>query len=194
MQPLGEKILVSADTPLLKFIQDQDDSFDRIVIKDTKIYGLVTKSDLLKLPVSLLGFALITHAETLMLNIIRRTRISDEIWLTWVPRHKGEIQRQYERLKSKRSELDKLELTYISDKSEILRQLAASEGFTSLLPDKLFIDKLKDITDLRNSIAHTGNVSDNDDILQEFIERLRSTHHWIEGIEQWQTANSDTTR
>src|SRR5438270_786272 len=30
MQPLGEKILVSADTPLLEFIQD--DSLDRIVI------------------------------------------------------------------------------------------------------------------------------------------------------------------
>jgi len=44
MQPLGEKILVSADMPLLKFIQD--DSLDRIVIGGTKIYGLVTRSDL----------------------------------------------------------------------------------------------------------------------------------------------------
>ncbi len=192
MQPLGEKNLVSADMPLIKFIQD--DSLDRIVIGGTNIYGLVTRSDLLKLPVSLLGFALTTHAETLMLHIIRSTRISDEIWLTWVlPKHKVEIQNQYERLKSKRSELDKLELTYISDKCEILRKLAASEEFASLVPDKFFIDQLKDITDLRNSIAHTGNVSDNDDILQEFIDRLRLTHQWIEGIEQCQTANADTT-
>lgn len=192
MQPLGEKTLVSADTPLLEFIQD--DSLDRIVIGGTKIYGLVTRSDLLKLPVSLLGFALTMHAETLMLNIIRSTRISDKIWLKWIPRHKGEIQRLYERLISKRSELDKLELTYITDKSEILRQLAALEEFTSNLPDKSFIDQLKEITALRNSVAHTGNTSDNDDILQEFIDRLRITHKWIEGIEKWRTATANTTR
>jgi hypothetical protein len=139
MQPLGEKTLVSADTPLLEFIQD--DSLDRIVIGGTKIYGLVTRSDLLKLPVSLLGFALTMHAETLMLNIIRSTRISEKIWLTWVPRHKVEIQSTYVRLVSKRTELDKLELTYITDKSEILGKLATSEDpgleeFKSHLPDK----------------------------------------------------------
>src|SRR6266699_2172405 len=36
MLPLGEKTLVSADTPLLDFIQD--DSLDRIVIDGTRIY------------------------------------------------------------------------------------------------------------------------------------------------------------
>ena len=112
MQPLGEKILVSADTPLLEFIQD--DPLDRIVIGGTKIYGLVTRSDLLKPPFSLLGFALLTHAETLMLNIIRSTRFSDEKW-----EHKKEVQKLYKRLKSKQEELDKLGLTYISDKSDI---------------------------------------------------------------------------
>jgi hypothetical protein len=77
--------------------------------------------------------------------------------------------------------------------SEILGKLAALEKFALHLPDKLFINQLKEITALRNSIAHTGNVSDNDDILQEFIDRLRITHQWIEGIEQWQTANANTT-
>src|SRR5258705_803499 len=191
--PLGEKTLVSADTPLLDFIQD--DSLDRIVIGGTKIYGLVTRSDLLKLPVSLLGFALTMHAEILMLNIIRSTHISDEIWLPWVP-HKCEIQRHYKRLISKRSELDKLSLTYITDKSEILRKLATSEDsgleeFKSHLPDKFFIDQLKDITALRNSSAHTGNTSDNDDILQELLNQLRITHKWIEGIEQWRTPTAN---
>jgi len=193
MQPLGEKILVSADTPLLEFIQD--DPLDRIVIGGTKIYGLVTRSDLLKPPVSLLGFALITHAETLMLNIIRSTRISDERWLTWIPKqHKDEVQRLYKRLKSNLEELDKLGLTYISDKSEILRKLAALEKFAALLPsDTFFIDKLEGLSALRNSIAHPGKVSENDDILQEFIDRLRDTHTWIEGIEQWQTTHANTT-
>jgi hypothetical protein len=76
MYPLGEDLLVSTDTPLLEFIQN--DPLDRIVIGGTKIYGLVTRSDFLKLPVSLLGFALVTHAEALMLSLIRTTGVSEE--------------------------------------------------------------------------------------------------------------------
>src|SRR5260370_2031440 len=140
----------------------EDDSLDRIVISGINMYGLVTRSDLLKLPVSLLGFALTMHAETLMLNIIRSTRISAEIWLPWVPRHKDEIQSTYDRLVNKRSELDKLELTYITDKSEILGKSATSEHpgleeFTSYLPMNSFIHQLKYITYLRTSSPPTSN-------------------------------------
>ncbi len=105
MQPLGEKILVSADTPLLEFIQN--DSLDRIVIGRTKIYGLVTRSDLLKLPVFLLGFALVTHVETLMLNMIRVTGISEKEWLMSLsPQKRSDIQKRFEQLTSERSDLD----------------------------------------------------------------------------------------
>ncbi len=75
-----------------------------------------------------------------------------------------------------------------------MRQLAASGEFTSYVPNEFFIDQLKEITALRNSSAHTGNTSDNDDILQELLDRLRITHKWIEGIEQWRTATANTTR
>jgi hypothetical protein len=193
MRPLGEKTLVSADTPLLEFIQDEE-SLDRIVIGGTKIYGLVTKSDLLKLPVFLLGFALVTHIETLMLHIIHETGISNEIWLTWIwPGHKDDIERNFRKLSSERSDPDMLELSYFSDKSKILEQLAASDEYTSHVPDKIFIDQLKEIAELRNTIAHSHKASDNDDILQKFIDRLCHAHNWIEDIEQWQTAKANTT-
>ncbi|HYT46402.1 MAG TPA: hypothetical protein VEP90_28990, partial [Methylomirabilota bacterium] len=192
MQPLGEKILVSADTSLLDFIQDKE-SLDRIVIGGTKIYGLVTKSDFLKLPVSLLGFALYTHIETLLLHMIRKTVINSEEWLTWIyPPHKKEIERDFKKLSRERSEPDKLELSYFSDKSTILERLATLEEYAYYVPDKIFIDQLKEIGELRNTIAHSRKASDNDDFLQQFIDRLIHAHKWIEDIEQWQTTKAHT--
>lgn len=185
MQKLGETILVSADTPLLKFIQN--DSLDRIVIGGTNICGLVTRSDLLKLPVFLLGFALVMHVETLMLNMIRNAGIDEKIWLIWLQSNRrGDIQKRFAQLTSHRSDPEMLELTYFSDKSKILEQLAALEEYSSHLPDKSCIDQLVEIKLLRNTIAHTGNTSDSDDILQKFIDRLRIAHKWIEHVEQWQ--------
>ena len=191
MQPLGERILVSADTPLLTFIENQE-SLDRIVISGTKIYGLVTRSDFLKLPVSLLGFALVTHIEALMLNMIRETGISEETWLEWLepkPRRRNEIESRYADLSRQRSDPDQLELTYFSDKRNILEHLIALEKYTPYLPDKSLIRKLAEIKKLRNAIAHTGNNADNDDNLQKFIDRLRDAHKWIDNMEQWQALN-----
>jgi hypothetical protein len=192
MQPLGEKILVSADTPLLDFLQN--DSLDRMVIGGTTIYGLVTRSDLLKLPVFLLGFALVTHVETLMLNIIRNTSISENVWLAWLKRGRRiDIQQRFDELISQRSDINMLGLTYFHDKSKILEQLAVLEEYTSRLPDKNFITQLEEIKLLRNTIVHTGNTDDNDNILQTFIDRLRMTYKWIEDIEHWQKTQTSVS-
>jgi len=185
MQPLGEKILVSADMPLLEFIQN--DSLDRLIINGTTIYGLVTRSDLLKLPVFLLGFALVTRIETLMLDMIRSTNVSNEEWLAWLhPKRKSEIQKEFDRLNSQRSDPDMLELTYFSDKCIILKQLEVAEKNAPHLLAKSFIEQLKEIKKLRNTVAHTGHSSDDTTNLEEFIERLHTAHQWIERIEQWQ--------
>jgi hypothetical protein len=74
-----------------------------------------------------------------------------------------------------------------------LERLGALEEYASLLPDKFFIDQLEEVRLLRNTISHTGNTSDKDNILQKFIDRLLNTHRWIEGIEQWQKAKANTT-
>jgi len=193
MQKLGESILVSADMPLLTFIENEE-SLDRIVISGTRIYGLVTKSDFLKLPVSLLGFAVVTHIEALLLNLIREVGISEETWLEWLepkPHRRNEIERRFDDLSRHRSDLDMLELTYFSDKRNVLKHLIALEKYTPKLPDKSFIHQLVEIKKLRNDVAHTGNTADNDDNLQKFIDRLRDAHAWIDNIEQWQKARAN---
>lgn len=182
MQPLGESILVSADASLLEYILN--DSLDRLVIHGTKIHGLVTRSDLLKLPVTLLGFALVTHVEAVMLTMLRATDISEQTWLGYLDQgSRKDIRKQYKRLSDKRSDPDLLELTTFSNKHTILEHLAAEEAYASCLPDKESISQLEKIRQLRNMVAHTGGKDDSPDSIQELIDRLRLTQSWIE---RWQ--------
>lgn len=84
MYPLSESLLVSAHTPLADFLSliQKDLGTDvpyRLVVEGGSIKGIVTLSDLLKLPVRLLGFAATTHLEMLMAQTIS-INFSDEQW------------------------------------------------------------------------------------------------------------------
>jgi hypothetical protein len=157
MCPLAENILVSAETSLLEFIQI--DPLDRLVIRGTHIYGLVTRSDLLKLPVRLLAFALVTHVEAQILSLIQSTKIKQNVWLQWANNSK-KIQKDHKKLAEERSDPDMLELTDFYSKINILDQLASLEEYASLLPPRAFFSRLDDVRQLRNALAHTGHDSD----------------------------------
>src|SRR5205807_6667849 len=70
MQPLCEGLIVSADMPIADLIPQLRESHYRLVLRGGRIDGLVTQSDLLKLPVRLVVFALITHLEQVMADLI----------------------------------------------------------------------------------------------------------------------------
>lgn len=188
MKPLGD-VLVSADTPLLDFIL-QVNPLDRLVVHGAQIYGLVTKSDLLKLPTRLLGYALVTHVEVQMLAMIRATGVEEKDWIGWV-RERDRLERDYDRLTQKRSDPDKLELTTFTDKSQILQWLVSRPDSAKLLPDKALIDDLPKIARLRNTVAHTnGTNADHQSALTELVYHLRLTGNWIKDIEARQRPGS----
>ena len=70
MQPLREGLIVSADMPIADLIPQLRESHYRLVLRGGCIDGLVTQSDLLKLPVRLVVFALITHLEQIMTDVV----------------------------------------------------------------------------------------------------------------------------
>jgi hypothetical protein len=72
LQPLTEAMLIAAQEPLTQFISLMANRPPyRLVIRSGRITGIVTRSDLLKLPVRLFAFTLVTHLELLMTDIIR---------------------------------------------------------------------------------------------------------------------------
>jgi hypothetical protein len=76
--PLSEALLIGADARILDFIKDADRKPCRLVVSDSGIVGLVSLSDLQKLPVREVLFAIITGFEIAMMELVRffeRTRI-----------------------------------------------------------------------------------------------------------------------
>jgi CBS domain-containing protein len=71
MRPLSGSNLISADAPLLEFIYAADMQPCRLVLDGAKIDGLVTLSDIQRLPVRTALFGLFIHLELLLTEAIR---------------------------------------------------------------------------------------------------------------------------
>ncbi len=72
MQPLdGATNLISADAPLIDFVVTADTCPCRLVLDGTEIRGLVTRSDLQRLPVRTILFGLFIHLELLLTDVLK---------------------------------------------------------------------------------------------------------------------------
>ena len=78
--PLSEDYLIGADASILNFVMDADEMPCRLVISGARIVGLVSLSDLQKLPVRAALFALITGFEIAMFEAIKRECPNDDDW------------------------------------------------------------------------------------------------------------------
>ncbi len=182
MHHLDESVLISADLPLLEYITI--DPLDRLVLQGVTICGIVTRSDLLKLPVRLLAFSLVTHIEVLMSNLIRISGVDAQTWLSYLDnRRRKEISGKQQKLKLKHSDPDLLEHTYFSDKRVILEHLFQSKDTViHELLNEVKIGQLEEINELRNTVAHTGKDIESQDPIQDFIRRLRLAQAWIDNF------------
>jgi hypothetical protein len=71
MQPLSEQNLIGADASILEFVRDADRRSLRFVVAGREISGLVSLSDLQRLPTRASLFALVTYLEMTMTEVIR---------------------------------------------------------------------------------------------------------------------------
>jgi hypothetical protein len=179
MRTLDDAMLVSAQTPLTQFIPLLVETPYRLVLggkEDHGINGIVTRSDLLKLPVRLFAFSLVTHLELLMSEIIHVQFVDKEDWWWAIlsPQRRIKIEEKMDYLKQRNVNPPLLELTEFSDKRTILKK--------HLGLDKRFANDLEEIEDLRNKVAHAGNYAGSEAEILQFIARLRSAQHWIEHL------------
>lgn len=181
-------MLISAQEPLTQFIQlmERSPSY-RLVLRGGRIRGIVTRSDLLKLPVRLFAFTLVTHLELLMIDVIR-TKYPDSQdghpWLELLSKERQEaVLKKQQDLKQGNYELPLIECTEFCDKRDIVKKL-------SLVPSKRTFEKeLKSIEVLRNKVAHAGNYAHNDEEMEKFIQRVVLTQGWIDKLEAFIKAN-----
>lgn len=162
IHPLDESMLISAQEPITKLIPlIAEHPPYRLVLLGGRIRGIVTRSDLLKLPVRLFVFTLVTHLELLMADIIRTKypNSQDELqWLQFLNRERQEKVKENQQSR-KRGNLDLplLEFTDFCDKRDIVRKIF------SLPSRRKFKDDLEKIEKyLRNPVAHAASYAQND--------------------------------
>jgi CBS domain-containing protein len=182
-QPLTEAMLIAAQEPLTQFISLMASRpLYRLVIRSGRISGIVTRSDLLKLPVRLFAFTLVTHLELLMTDIIRAKYPDyqdDPQWLQYLNEARQEnINKKHQSLKQENYELPLLESTDFCDKRDIVSRICPVPSRRKFMNDLGKIER-----DLRNKVAHAANYIRNDQEMERFIRLIILTQEWIRKLE-----------
>lgn len=172
MRPIEESVLVSADLPLTQYMALIPERPFRLVLDGVMIRGIVTWSDLQKLPVRLFVFSLITHLEMVMAQCIQ-DHYPVEVWLQKISSgRRARIDDKREALFKKNLEPPLIELTDFCDKRDILAK--------TIHPSERFIPEMKAIEDLRNTTAHAATYAQSREAVQNFVECLQRAEYWID--------------
>ncbi|TXR47504.1 hypothetical protein [Phyllobacterium endophyticum] len=155
---MSETILIGIDTPIQDFIMTADKYPCRLVVSKKGIAGLVSISDIQKLPVRAALFAMITGLEMEMISAIKAFFHSDPDWLQLLtPERRGYLDERVKKAEAGDTWVDALLFTQFSDKTTIIRKsklLGAS--FSSRLLSKNF----NRIRDLRDQLAHANSFAE----------------------------------
>lgn len=176
MQPIVDSMLVSGDEPLAWLVRRITDVPYRLVVTGSTINGIVTRSDVHKLPVRLLTFAMVTHLEMTMATMIRQRCPTDPEWFGLLKDgRQAKVKEKYERQRADRIDPSLLELTDFCDKRRIVKMLyGLSREFESHL---IQIEKL------RNSVAHAASYAADAGELACFVRRFKLAERWISELE-----------
>lgn len=174
MQPLREGMIVSADMPIAELIPQLRESHYRLILRGDRMDGLVTQSDLLKLPVRMLLFGLISHLE-LCLRALVRERTPWPKWLELLEAERRKaVRSKLEDLRKARLEPDPLEVSNFSDVLDVLAQQPdLGDGFR---------DEANLIRILRNDVAHAKTYISSADDVCRFVDRFTYIRELIDRV------------
>ena len=157
MEPLCEGHLIGADASVLTFVRHADDSPFRLVVSGREITGLVSISDLQRLPVRAALFAMVTHLEMVMADAIRRRQPNSDRWMSLLSEgRKKKVYEQIERAKSGDTFVDPVLYTQFCDKVRIVNKMGGPAD-SGAWDAKLFQRDMKDFQDLRDGLAHAND-------------------------------------
>jgi len=170
MRPLVVDMLVAAEEPLSRFIPCLlEQPYYRLVLNGQELNGIVTRSDLLKLPVRLWAFARVTHLELILATVISA---HCPHWFELLEKKEQKhIKSLYNRLQKKRIEPALLEVSGFEHKYKVVSTL--------MDPDGTFIDDMAAIKDLRDDLAHAKDFAADEEALQNFLGCLQTADYWI---------------
>ncbi len=170
-RPLDDSVLVSADAPLWHFIHTVREQPYRLVVEQTRITGIVTWSDLLKVPVLVLAFSLMAELELAMNRRILE-QYPDDKWVELLDKEERQrIRGRQRKLEKENLTLPTIELADLCHKATLLRGMLGA--------DRDFEAELEKVVHLRNDVDHVKDIVRSDADLKGFVERLETAEAWL---------------
>jgi len=172
---IDETILIAADAGILGFLLGAKKSPCRLILDGVRITGLVSKSDLQKLPVRSLLFHIVTHLELAMAAWIRRHFPDDATWLGVLTESRREaVEQRYRELAEARLAIDRLTATMFADKRAVILR-------TAVLPmsHNRAKQEFETIEALRDAVAHIGDYALSQEAADRTIDTVVAARFWI---------------
>lgn len=182
-------LIISADAGILSYIEHANERPCRLVLSGSRLDGIVTMSDLQRLPVRPAIFLLITHLELLMSDWIRQRCQSEREWIEQLGNDRPKnIEKQWKKLQANDLAIDRLTATHFSDKYKLVMKLSSLED-----PEESE-NELYRIKELRNRVAHAGDYALTQETARETIEVVGLTRKWIRllGVEPGRLGQEET--
>lgn len=176
MQPLSGGNLIGADAPLLDFVYTADTSPCRLVLDRSEIRGLVTLSDLQRLPVRTALFSLFIHLELLMTEVIRRkTTAAGMPFDLLSPERADEVRKRWEEMRSAGMDRDPFEPLAFADKKTIAKKVK----LFGLSGERINKDLQAIERHLRDPLAHGLTIAANPEGAHRLVHAARLVRDWI---------------
>jgi hypothetical protein len=173
---IREGMLVGSEESLLTFIPSLKERRYFLVLRQRQICGIVTRSDLVKLPVRILAFTLVSHLESLMTDFISERYESVEFLDALTDGRRAKFDERLADLRARKIDPAPVEVLLLADKRDVIASLGRFE--------RRFDDDLHEIEKLRNDVAHAVTYANDHEAVVRFLQRLELAEHWIEQISQ----------
>ena len=180
---------MGAEVSILEFLQDADEKPFRFLVTKNGVSGLVSLSDIQRLPVRAALFASITQFEMAMATLID-ARYPEDCWLEHLSEERQEkIDVELANASSSQNQVARLLYTQFADKTNLLRLIAKERGDPRSRNE--FDAEFAHLQDLRNRVAHANSFGVTRADAVGVVDRVRRILAWIHWIE---LALQDTTK
>ena len=154
---LREDMFMAADAPLLSLLESADQSRFRFLLVNSTVSGMVTISDIQKLPVYSVLFSLVVAVEMLLMEWIRKKcRENQDEWLIHLSeKQQGIVEKHWQYALKENLAIDRL--SYAAFGQEI--QAAKGLGLFAIHEDQH--TKLKALEQLRHQVCHAIELAPN---------------------------------
>jgi hypothetical protein len=143
----------------------------RLVVEQTRIAGIVTWSDLLKVPVLVLAFSVMAELEVAMNRRILEQYKADE-WISILDREEQKrIRGSHRALERDNLTLPTIELADLWHKAKLLRGLLGK--------GRDFDAELAKMVKLRNDVDHVRDIVRSEAELKQSVEHLETAEAWL---------------